>query len=75
MSTNRVVVVDEAWRSGGFGAEIASSIQESAFDDLDGPVGRVGAIEVTAPYNVTLEALALPNPARHVRKAGQHYGI
>lgn len=73
--TNRVVVVDEAWRSGGFGAEIASAIQESAFDDLDGPVGRVGAVEVPAPYNGTLEASALPDAARIVSMVEKIYGI
>jgi pyruvate dehydrogenase E1 component beta subunit len=73
--TNRVVVVDEAWRSGGFGAEIASAIQESAFDDLDGPVGRVGAVEVPAPYNGTLEASALPDAARIVTTVEEIYGI
>ena len=39
--TNRAVVVEEAWRTGGFSAEVASSIQEEAFDYLDGPVQRV----------------------------------
>ena len=73
--TNRVVVVDEAWRSGGFGAEIASAIQESAFDDLDGPVGRVGAVEVPAPYNGTLEASSLPDAARIVSMVEKIYGI
>jgi len=73
--TSRVVVVDEAWRSGGFGAEIASAIQESAFDDLDGPVGRVGAVEVPAPYNGTLEASALPDAARIVTTVEEIYGI
>ena len=41
--TNRAVVVHEAVQFGGLGAEIASQIQESAFDYLDAPVSRVGA--------------------------------
>ena len=41
--TNRAVVVHEAVRFGGLGAEIAAQIQEEAFDYLDAPVGRVGA--------------------------------
>ena len=38
--TNRVIVVHEAVRFGGLGAEIAAQIQEQAFDYLDAPVGR-----------------------------------
>lgn len=41
--THRAVVVYEDWKSGGFGAEIASRIGEDCFDDLDAPVVRVGA--------------------------------
>ena len=48
--TSRVVVVEEAWRTGGFAGEIASSIQEEAFDHLDGPVIRVAGADVPAPY-------------------------
>ncbi len=73
--TNRVVVVDETWRSGGFGAQIVSDIQESVFDELDGPIGRVAGIEVPAPYNGTLEALALPDAARIVTMVEKIYGI
>jgi len=40
--TNRAVVVEETWKTGGFAAELVSTIQESAFDSLDAPVGRVG---------------------------------
>ena len=73
--TNRVIVVDEAWRSGGFGAEIVSMIQESVFDSLDGPVGRVAGLEVPAPYNGKLEASALPDAARIVSTIEEIYGI
>ena len=59
--TNRAIVVEESWRTGGFGAELASVIQEEAFDHLDGPVGRVGGVEVPAPYNGTLENATLPD--------------
>src|SRR3954463_10469912 len=41
--TNRLVVAHEAVLQGGFGAEIAASVQRAAFDDLDAPVERVGA--------------------------------
>ncbi|MEA2552812.1 MAG: pyruvate dehydrogenase component beta subunit, partial [Fimbriimonadaceae bacterium] len=44
--THRAVVVYEDWKSGSFGSEIASRIQEECFDDLDAPVGRVGGLNV-----------------------------
>lgn len=59
--TNRAVVVYEDWRSGGFGAEIASRIGEECFDDLDAPVGRVGGLNVPMPYTRNLELLCIPN--------------
>jgi pyruvate dehydrogenase E1 component beta subunit len=60
--THRAVVVDEAWRTGGIGAEVAASISELAFWDLDAPVGRVATREVPIPYAVHLEEAALPQP-------------
>ena len=73
--TNRAVVIEESWRTGGFSGELASSIQEEAFDSLDGPVGRVGGVEVPAPYNGTLEAAALPDSARIVKTVETLFGI
>lgn len=59
--THRCVVVHEAWRTGGLGAEIAAQIGESAFDWLDAPVERIGAMEVPMPYNDKLERAVIPN--------------
>jgi len=73
--TNRVVVVEETWRTGGFSGEIASAIQEQAFDSLDGPVGRVAGVDVPAPFNETLEAAALPDAAHIVEMVEKLYGI
>jgi pyruvate/2-oxoglutarate/acetoin dehydrogenase E1 component len=58
-----VVVVDEGWRSGSLSAEILARITESAFYDLDAPVGRVCSSEVPMPYPKHLEDAALPQPA------------
>jgi pyruvate dehydrogenase E1 component beta subunit len=58
--TNRALVVEEDWRSYGVGAEIAAQIQEEAFDDLDAPVLRLGAVEVPLPYAKNLERLCYP---------------
>ena len=58
--TNRMVMVEEGWRSYGIGAEIATRVTELAFDYLDAPVRRVAQAEVPLPYNRRLEQLALP---------------
>ena len=73
--TNRVVVVEETWRTGGFSGEIASAIQEDAFDDLDGPVARVGGVDVPAPYNGALEAATIPNAEKVIKAIQDNYGI
>lgn len=73
--TNRVVVVEETWRTGGFSGEIASAIQEDAFDDLDGPVARVGGVDVPAPYNGALEAATIPNAQKVIKAIQDNYGI
>jgi pyruvate/2-oxoglutarate/acetoin dehydrogenase E1 component len=59
--THRALVVHEAVRFGGIGAEIAATIQENAFDDLDAPVGRIGAPFSPVPFSPPLEQAYLPN--------------
>jgi len=58
--THRAVIVDEAWRTGSFAAEVTSQIMEGAFDELDFPVARVCSAEVPIPYAKHLEDAALP---------------
>ena len=62
--TNRVVIVHEAVRFGGLGAEIAAQIQEIAFDYLDAPIGRVAAPFSPVPYSPVLEQLYIPDSLR-----------
>jgi len=62
--TNRVVIVHEAVRFGGLGAEIAAQIQEIAFDYLDAPIGRVAAPFSPVPYSPVLEQLYIPDSQR-----------
>ena len=62
--TNRVVVVHEAVRSGGLGAEIAAQVQEHAFDYLDAPVARVAAPFTPVPFSPALESVYVPDAAR-----------
>lgn len=59
--TNRAVVVEDAWKFGGFGGELAAQIMERAFDWLDAPVARVACKDVPLPYNRNLEFYALPS--------------
>jgi len=73
--TNRAVVVEEAWKFGGFSGEIASIIQEEAFDYLDGPVARVNGLDVPAPYNGTLEAATIPTAQRVLDTIEEKFGI
>ncbi len=58
--THRALLVDEAWRTGSFAAEISARIMESAFYELDAPVARVCSAEVPMPYAKHLEDAALP---------------
>ncbi|MGZ7070948.1 MAG: alpha-ketoacid dehydrogenase subunit beta [Candidatus Angelobacter sp.] len=58
--THRAVIVDEAWRTGSFAAEVSAQIMENAFDELDAPVARVCGAEVPMPYAKHLEDAALP---------------
>jgi len=59
--THRAVVVQEQWKLYGAGAEIAASITENMFDELDAPVARVTGEDVPMPYARNLELLATPH--------------
>jgi pyruvate dehydrogenase E1 component beta subunit len=71
--TNRAVIVEEVWKTGGFAGEIASAIQEKVFDYLDGPVVRVGGSDVPTPYNGALEAATIPNAERVLKSIEKHF--
>ncbi|MBI2765600.1 MAG: alpha-ketoacid dehydrogenase subunit beta [Chloroflexi bacterium] len=62
--THRALVVHEAVRFGGLGAEIAAQLQEEAFDYLDAPIGRVGAPFSPVPFSPALEKLYVPDAAK-----------
>ncbi|HUP46108.1 MAG TPA: pyruvate dehydrogenase complex E1 component subunit beta [Thermoanaerobaculia bacterium] len=66
--THRAVVVQEQWKPFGAGAEIAASITEQMFDDLDAPVARVTGEDVPMPYARNLELLATPHE-EHIARA------
>jgi pyruvate dehydrogenase E1 component beta subunit len=60
--TGRAVVVYEAPKTGGFGAEISALIAEHAIEYLEGPVIRVAGFDTPLPY--TLEHVYLPDSRR-----------
>ena len=62
--TNRLVIVHEAWQTGGFGAEVSALAVEKGFDYLDAPIQRVGARDVPMPYNDELELEVIPSIER-----------
>jgi acetoin:2,6-dichlorophenolindophenol oxidoreductase subunit beta len=64
--TGNVLIVDEGYLSYGVTAEIAARIQEGAFDYLDEPVRRLGAMDVPVPFAPSLEDLTIPNAAQIV---------
>jgi pyruvate dehydrogenase E1 component beta subunit len=65
--THRAVVIDEAWRTGSFAAEVSAQIIEGAFYDLDSPIMRVCSAEVPIPYAKHMEEAALPQSSRIVQ--------
>ena len=66
-ATGRAVVVHEAPRTLGMGAEIAARIMEEAFDHLEAPIARVTAPDVPYPP-ASLEQRYLPSVER-IREA------
>jgi 2-oxoisovalerate dehydrogenase E1 component beta subunit len=58
--TSKVLVLHEDTRTGGFGAEIAATIAEEAFEDLDAPVMRIAAPDSPVPFSPPLEKAFIP---------------
>lgn len=69
--TRRAVVVDEGWRSGSLSAEIAMTIVEGAFYELDAPIARVCSEEVPIPYAAHMEQAAIPQVEKIVAAVNQ----
>jgi len=61
--TNKVLIVHEDNKTGGVGAEIAATIAEEHFEQLDGPILRVAAADAHIPYAPSLEQAIIPNVA------------
>ncbi|MGI9147555.1 MAG: alpha-ketoacid dehydrogenase subunit beta [Chloroflexota bacterium] len=59
--THRVVVVHEAARRSGWGAELVATIVDHAFDELDAPIVRVAAPNTPIPFAPLLEEYVIPD--------------
>jgi pyruvate dehydrogenase E1 component beta subunit len=69
--TNRAMIVHEAARNAGPGAEIAARIQDEAFFHLDVPVRRVAGTDTPIPQDAELEQLTIPSVAQIATAARQ----
>ena len=61
--THHVVIAEESNKTAGIGAELAAMLQEEMYDELDGPISRVAALDIPMPYNITLEKHVIPDAA------------
>lgn len=59
--TGRLIIAEEAPKTGGIGAEISAIVNEEGFDSLDAPILRVAAPHTPIPYSAALEKLWIPN--------------
>lgn len=59
--TGRLVIVQEAVKTGGFGGEIAAIVAEEGMDLLDGPIKRVAMPFTPIPFSPVLENYVIPS--------------
>src|SRR5690348_6071118 len=71
--TNKVILLHEDTRTGGLAGELAAIINEEAFDDLDGPIVRITALDTPVPFSPPLEHFFLPKVEDVVREARKLY--
>jgi 2-oxoisovalerate dehydrogenase E1 component beta subunit len=58
--TSKAIVLHEDTHTAGFGAEIAATIAEDAFEDLDAPIRRIAAPDTPVPFSPPLEKAFIP---------------
>lgn len=62
--TGKLVILHEACRKCGIGAEISSQITEKAFDFLDAPIRIIASLDCPIPYSEVLEKAVIPDEYR-----------
>ena len=71
--TNKVILLHEDTRIGGFAGELAAVIADEAFEYLDGPIRRITAPDTPVPYSPPLEEFFLPKVSDIIRVARELY--
>jgi pyruvate dehydrogenase E1 component beta subunit len=66
--TGRLAIVDEAYATCGFSAEVAAVVAEEALDELDAPVRRVCALPAPHAFSPSLETYLQPTTDRIVEE-------
>ena len=72
--TNRLVIIHEAKKVMGVGAEVAAAVQEEVFDWLDAPVARVAAPFTHIAFQPQLEKHYLPDAEKLIAKVKELVG-
>ena len=67
--TNKVMILHEDTKTGGIAGEVAAIINEDVFDELDGPIVRVAALDTPVPFSPPMEEYFLPKVGDVVQKA------
>jgi 2-oxoisovalerate dehydrogenase E1 component beta subunit len=71
--TSKAILLHEHARTGGLAGEISAIINEEAFDDLDGPIVRIAALDTPVPFSPPQEEFYLPKVSDVVREARRLY--
>jgi pyruvate dehydrogenase E1 component beta subunit len=72
--TSRCIVMDEGYGRYGVSGELAATIQEQAFFDLDAPVKRLCAMHVPIPFSPSLEDITVPSEQQAIDLAREMVG-
>ncbi len=69
--TGRLVIVDEAYATCGFSAEVAALVAEEALDELDAPIKRICALPAPHAFSPALDSTLIPSVDRIVKEVTQ----
>lgn len=72
--TGRLVIIHEAVKRGGYGAEIQAVVSEKAFDYLDAPIKRVAAANTPVPFAPALENFVIPDERDIIKGVKELFG-